>query len=89
MFDLVAQGVVTVLFIVFVLVITFAIWVLWTIRVSISKLLRAVSDEYTKYKKDHYTKEELYHNVAWNELRGNHKAAAFWRELLERKYPDA
>lgn len=87
MFDFVAHGVVTVLFIAFVLFVTFFLWVLWQVRTSIKLAIRATREAWVRARNDSYTREELYKNIAYHELRGDPKAAAYWTEILERKYP--
>ena len=88
MFDFVVNGIVFVLFVAFVLVITFGLWVLWQVRTSIKDLIRAAREAWVRARNDTYTREELYKNIAYHSLHGNHKAAAYWQEMLERKYPN-
>jgi ATP-dependent Zn protease len=88
MLDQIMTTLIAILGVILILGAMFLTWVLWTARESIMKAIRVTIEQAKKAKNESYSREELVSNIRFSENRGNNKAAAHWRELLERKYPE-
>lgn len=95
MIDGIFQGLTNLLVIVAILGVTFFLFILSRIPNetkallgSIGRLIKTAATSFKKAVTDSYTKEEMIENIGYFELRGNKKSAEFWREQLNRKFPE-